>query len=469
MKIGAQRMDNRVVVKRCEEYDAAAIERIVSEGMAQLGYDPRGKAFVKPNVVFSGDPKTYRCNAFTHPAFIGASLLAISKKQRVNRVELGENCAIGIPTRYCFKYAGYYDEVRRVKKDAPCPVEIFCMDEDPRDSVFIGGVVHDNLRVSRRMARADTKIYLPKLKCHGVSQVTGAVKLNIGICSDDERAIRHDFMLNEKIVDLLSVGWPDFIAMDAIEVGVGNEAFPTPRKLGLILMGTNPLAVDLVGARLLGYDLDDVPYLKRAVERGYAPAGLDQVVIEGDVSSLEGIDESAKRLLPYDDEFTRWQDVHKELKRLNSPIRFYWGPYRQNGQDKCLTGCVMGLKMWLAAYESFPGPDAFAKANPVVLVIGKVGEKIDANGQDVFLVGSCAQANITNAAKVIRIDKCFTTAVDMTFKLGGRLGMRSPIADPKRLMEHFWAMAAASLNKTVNGRYLQDVGYFITKRLDKRI
>jgi hypothetical protein len=49
------------------------------------------------------------------------------------------------------------------------------------------------------------------------------------------------------------------------------------------------------------------------------------------------------------------------------------------------------------------------------------------------------------------------------------LGMRSPIADPKRLMEHFWAMAAASLNKTVNGRYLQDVGYFITKRLDKRI
>ncbi len=462
-------MDNRVIVKRCEEYDGAAIERIVSEGMARLGYDPSGKVFVKPNVVFSGDPKVYQRNAFTHPSFLGASLLAISKKEKVNRVALGENCAVGIPTRYCYKYAGYYVEVRRVKKEAPRPVDIFCMDEDPRDSVFIGGVVHDNLRVSRTMARADTKIYLPKLKCHCVCKMTGAVKLNIGICSDDERAVRHDFMLNEKIVDLLSVGWPDFIAMDAIDVGVGNEAFPTPRKLGLILMGTNPLAVDLVGARLLGLNLDDVPYLKRAVERGYSPTGLDQVAIEGDLSSLADIDEQARRLLPYDDEFTSWQDVGKELKRLNSPMRFYWGPYHRRSEDKCLTGCVMGLKMWLAAYESFPGPQAFAKAKPVVLVIGKVDEKIDAKGEDVFLLGSCAQAEITNAAKVIRIDKCFTTAADMTFKLGGRLGMRSPIADPKRLMEHFWAMAAASFNKTLNGRYLQDIGHFITKKLDKRI
>ena len=462
-------MDNRVIVKRCEEYDGASIERIVSAGMARLGYDPCGNVFVKPNVVFSGDPKVYRCNAFTHPAFVGASLLAVSKKEKVTRVSLGENCAIGIPTRYCFRYAGYYDEVRRVKRGVPCPVEIFCMDEDPRDSIFVGGIVHDNLRISRKMARAATKIYLPKLKCHGVSKMTGAVKLNIGICSDDERAIRHDFMLNEKIVDLLSVGWPDFVAMDAIEVGVGNEAFPTPRKLGLILMGTNPLAVDLVGARLLGLNLGDVPYLKRAVERGYSPAGLDQVAIEGDFSSLEEIGEQAERLLPYDDEFTRWQDVHKELKRLNSRIRFYWGPYHENGKDRCLTGCVMGLKMWLAAYESFPGPEAFSKAKPVVLVIGKVDEKIDAKGEDVFLLGSCARADITHAAKIIRIDKCFTTAVDMTFKLGGRLGMRSPIADPKRLIEHCWAMAAASLNKTLNGRYLQDVTYFITKKLDKRI
>ncbi len=64
------------------------------------------------------------------------------------------------------------------------------MDEERRDPVFIGGMVHDNLRVSRNMARADTKVYLPKLKCHCVSNMTGAVKLNIGICSDDERSIR---------------------------------------------------------------------------------------------------------------------------------------------------------------------------------------------------------------------------------------------------------------------------------------
>jgi hypothetical protein len=63
-------MDNRVIVKRCEEYDGASIERIVSEGMARSGCDPSGKVFVKPNVVFSGDPKVYQGNAFTHPSLL---------------------------------------------------------------------------------------------------------------------------------------------------------------------------------------------------------------------------------------------------------------------------------------------------------------------------------------------------------------------------------------------------------------
>ena len=36
-------------------------------------------------------------------------------------------------------------------------------------------------------------------------------------------------MLNEKIVDLLVAGYPDFIVMDAIDVGMGNEAWSALR------------------------------------------------------------------------------------------------------------------------------------------------------------------------------------------------------------------------------------------------
>ena len=462
-------MNNTVIVRECEEYDPEKIETMVADGMQQLGYTPSGKVFAKPNVVVAYQTDKLGKHAFTPPSFVGAGLKAVSKVPGVKRIDVGENVAIGTPTRLCFEHAGYYDEIKHVRKTAGCPVGIFCIDEELRDTQFVGGVVHDTLRVARRMARADTKIYFPKLKCHCVSKMTGAVKLNVGICSDDERAIRHDFMLNEKIVGLLTVGMPDFIVMDAINVGMGNEAFPTVRKLGLVLMGTNPIAVDMVAARLLGYALEDVPHLALAVERGYGPASLDDIIIAGDLGSLGEIDERAQRILPYDDEYTRWQDVGKELKRMNSPMRFVWGPYATQKDDKCLTGCVMGVKMFLGLMERYAGVQAFAHADPVVFIIGRPAETVDAKGAEVFIFGSCAKANIINAKKIIHIDKCFTTAVDMIMKIGHRMGMPSPFRDPAFLMPYAKAILAASFRKCLSLRYLQDMVYFMTRGLLRKI
>ncbi|TFH42956.1 MAG: DUF362 domain-containing protein, partial [Chrysiogenales bacterium] len=336
--------DFRVLVRECDEYDEEKIIEIIGGGMRDLGYAPDGAVYVKPNVVYASKKGKYGSTAYTHPSVVAAALHAISEVPGVRRIDMGEKTAIGYPTRLIFRYAGYYDLVRRARKRASVPIGISCIDEERRARVFIGGQVHATLRVPRRMARSESLVSLPKLKCHCVSAMTGAVKINIGICSDDERSIRHDFMLNEKITDLLTAGYPDFIVMDAIDVGVGNEAVPNPRRLGLIIMGRNPLAVDLVGARLLGYDLDDVPYLRSAVDRGYRPARLKDVRLLGDLKTIADIDRRAKRIGPYDDEFYRWQDVGRELKRLKSPLRFYWGPTKTGG-EKCLTGCIMGLKM----------------------------------------------------------------------------------------------------------------------------
>ena len=467
--MGLNDLSDTVFIKRCEDYDREKIKGIVAEGMAHFDYRPRGNVMVKPNVVFAYNTDVFGNMAYTATPLVGASLVALSKSPGVKRIDMGENCAVEFPTRLCYKSAGYYDEMVRVNQEAGCPVGIFCMDEEPRESVFIGGVVHDNLRVSRKMARADTKVYLPKLKCHCVSNMTGAVKLNVGICSDDERSIRHDFMLNEKIVDLLVAGYPDFIVMDAIDVGMGNEAFPTRRKLGLVIMGTNPLAVDIVGARLLGFDIADVPYLQAAINRGYTPADINQVVIAGDLQSMADVDEQARRLMPYDDEFSRWQDVDKELKRLNSPMRFYWGPYRAGADEKCLTGCVMGLKMFLGAMERFAGTAAFAGAKPVSFVIGRYEAPIDAGGEDVFLLGSCARAEITNAKKVIHLDKCFTTAGDMNLSIGHKLGMPAVTRDPTFLTHLLGAAFKASARKVASMRYLQDIHYFLSKSLVRRV
>lgn len=460
--------DSRVIIRRCDEYDEETIHGFIGEGMRDLGYRPRGKIFVKPNVVYATKNGKYGTTAYTHPSVVGAALRVVSGAPGVERVDMGEKTAIGYPTRLTYRYAGYYELVRKARKRPGAPIGIFCIDEERRERVFIGGAVHDTLRIPRRMARADSLVYLPKLKCHCVSGMTGAVKLNIGICSDDERSLRHDFLLNEKIVDLLTAGYPDFTVMDAIDVGVGTEAVPTPRRLGLILMGRNPLAVDLVGARLLGFELEDVPYLKRAVERGYGPKRLKDVKLMGDLKSIADLDRYAKRVQPYDNEFFKWHDVEREFKRLETPMRFFWGPTRPDN-SKCLTGCIMALKMFFAFNERFAGSDAFRKAKAAVLVIGRVEEEIDARGQEVFLIGSCSRADVINAKKITKISSCTTTAVELTEVIRGRLGIPTPLYAPSQIIPLTGSMMAASFKKIINLRYAQDIGHFIKRGLLKRI
>lgn len=460
--------DTRVLIRRCENYDQETIRGIIVEGMRDLGYEPAGSVFVKPNVVFATRNGKYGSTAYTDPAVVNAALRALADAPGISRVDMGEKTAIGYPTRLIFRYAGYYDTVRAARKKARAKIGIFCIEEERRDRIFVGGKVHDTLRIARRMARADSLVYLPKLKCHCVSSMTGAVKLNIGICSDDERAIRHDFLLDDKIVDLLGAGYPDFTVMDAIDVGVGTEGSPTPRRLGLIIMGRNPLAVDLVGARLLGFNLEDVPYLKKAVERGYLPARLRDVKLMGDLTSIAGLDRQAQRVQPYDDEFYRWHNVEKELKRLKSPLRFYWGRSSSDG-TRCATGCIMGLKMYFAFIERYAGAEAFPRGKAAVLVIGRVEEEIDARGQDVFMLGSCSHASIVHARKIIKIDSCTTTAVEMTEVIRGRLGIPTPLYAPSQILPLVGALLTASFKKMINLRYLQDIGHFIKRGLLKRI
>lgn len=58
-----------------------------------------------------------------------------------------------------------------------------------------------------------------------------------------------------------------FSVVDGIVAGEGNGPLdPTPRAAGVVLAGANPLAVDLACARLMGFDHERLPVLRRAFE-----------------------------------------------------------------------------------------------------------------------------------------------------------------------------------------------------------
>ena len=58
--------------------------------------------------------------------------------------------------------------------------------------------------------------------------------------------------------------------LDGVVAGEGEgPLFPTPKPCGALLLGTHPVLVDLIGARLMGYDWRKIPMLREAVERDW--------------------------------------------------------------------------------------------------------------------------------------------------------------------------------------------------------
>jgi hypothetical protein len=140
-------------------------------------------------------------------------------------------------------------------------------------------------------------------------------------------------------------------------------------------------------------------------------------------------------------------------------MRLAWGPHRRGTGERCETGCIMALKMFLASYERYAGAAAFATAKPVVFVVGRPAEPVDGRGADVILIGTCAQAaQVAHAREVVRVDRCFTTASDLTFSIGTRLGMPAPSRDLKMVGGLVRDFARASVGKLFSRRLLQDLG-----------
>ena len=73
-----------------------------------------------------------------------------------------------------------------------------------------------------------------------------------------------------------------FCIVDGIVGGEGNGPLdPTPKPAGVVLAGANPVAVDLVCARLMGFDYERLPMLSKAMAKHLLPISIsehDQII-----------------------------------------------------------------------------------------------------------------------------------------------------------------------------------------------
>lgn len=404
----------RVIIRKCEEYNPDAIEGIIRESMQDLGEKPSGKILIKPNVVVANTG--YIHHAHTEPRMVEAMVGALRERKADSDITIGESGGIGIPTRLMFADSGYL----KMAADLGVPLRNFNTERTQRVRLS-KAKWHETMLVAKSLYEADYKIWMPKLKYHIVCQITNTLKLNIGILTHKERFLYHDDRLNEKIVDMLEIGYPNLIVTDAITIGHGFESSPYPFRLGAIIISNEPLASDMVAARILNYEPEEVAHLVEARERGYGSLDFDDIEITGDARIEELSDKTRGIESPY--------PAHFGLDKVETPIKFYEGINRDTGNE-CCGGCVCSIKGVLGTAEKKYG-GALANAKKGAIVMGYYRGDVVHPGEPVALIGSCAEVEGRfEAGKVYRISGCPPKVAKLAFTLLHKFNISSPAFDP---------------------------------------
>jgi uncharacterized protein (DUF362 family) len=113
-------------------------------------------------------------------------------------------------------------------------------------------------------------ISLPVLKDHSFTQTTVAMKNMFGLAPEPyykgswNKSKLHSPSTHKSVVDVCLYKKPDLCLVDASVALAGMHLSGTKKKIGLLLAGFDPVAVDAVGGELLGHNPRKIQYLKLA-------------------------------------------------------------------------------------------------------------------------------------------------------------------------------------------------------------
>lgn len=266
-------MNSTVAIQRCFEYDPDEILKHIDWLYTEAdGPDPKGKkVLVKPNILSDEDPGK---PVTTHPVVVEAVIKYLQSKGAT--VLVGDS-----PTFDTEKFTGEKSGIRQVVENCGATWVRF------NDSTVTRKVGNSAIKFTSLIDEVDLIISLPKLKNHELMFFTGAMKNIFGLVPAFNKVIQHAkypdrYVLAKFFVDLEETIKPHFHIMDGIVAMEGpGPANGYPKKVNLLLASVNPLALDIVASRIIGYDPNKIPINKIGLERGRLLKSIDDIIIKG--------------------------------------------------------------------------------------------------------------------------------------------------------------------------------------------
>jgi len=141
-------------------------------------------------------------------------------------------------------------------------------------------------------------ITLPKLKTNILTKITCCLKNQFGCLPCIHKARFHPY-IDDVIVDANLIFKPNFCIVDGIisMVSCKGPAFGIPIRSNLLIVGQNPLAVDIICAQILGFNPFSIGHIREAFNRGmFLTRKIKIYILDTTLTSLPKINARWSRL-----------------------------------------------------------------------------------------------------------------------------------------------------------------------------
>lgn len=257
---------NQIYTIEGTNYVRMTLELLNACGLADDIGSREKRIGLKPNLV-AASPASQ--GATTHPEIVEGCLTYLKEKGFENVVVL-EGSWVGASTGEAVRVNGIWDVCLRHK------VPFLDLQKDESVSCKAGEM---DIKVCRQALEVDYLINLPVIKGHCQTGMTCALKNAKGLLPASEKRRFHAMGLHRPIAYLNTVIHQDFILADNICGDLDFEEGGNPVTMNRILAFKDPVLCDSFAARTMGYDPEEIEYIRLAEKLGVGSTDLSSAQI----------------------------------------------------------------------------------------------------------------------------------------------------------------------------------------------
>lgn len=268
-----------VSIEACAEHgNPAAVRAALVRLLARIGgiesvVSPGDRVLLKPNLVVD---LPYTTGVTTNPHVVMA-MAEICRGAGAREVIIAEGSAVGADTGAVLRNLGYDERAARYG----CRVVNFHQDTYEHVVNPLGKNIK-RIRMPRAWMEADVVVNLPCMKTHDALGASLGLKNMKGVIHPQDKKRFHKWGLEQCIIDLAQMTLPELTVMDAT-IGLEGDGpvVGDPVGLGLLLASKDTVALDRVCLEIMGFDRDEVGYVRLAAAAGLGCDDPAEIVVAG--------------------------------------------------------------------------------------------------------------------------------------------------------------------------------------------